>query len=261
MSHSVTHPVGDIDIKEIERQVRWEMAGVQRGADRVREQMENQTVADSDVGQKIMRRLAPPLVERIREAQKFANETLIGRGNHPPWCWFIVLVKAEELAVITLRAILGAKPRDFTFNPPLTSVAMAIGADTQTQIEFESWRIDQKEKDPEDNEFLQYLNYNRGVVDERSFNRFREKINLKREKKWERRHRLSFGVMLIECLIDAVPDFFSVETVRIKAGKTEKQIIFSDEAKELIGDLTEQCELSRPMMLPMICQPAEWRMN
>jgi len=248
--HSAPH------ISEIENQIRWEMSGIERGAQRVREQMQSQDVGDGEAGVKIARRIAPALVDKIREAQRQAADGIAAakRGKPILWWWLIVLLEPEKLAVITLKGVLSEKPRDFTFNPAVSAAAAIISANAHTQIDYESWKGDEANE----SEFLTYLRANK-VVDAKSFKRYSDRIKRQRMEKWDHKVGISFGAKLIELLTEAAPDWFSVSTNRLKGGRYEAQIVFSEEAKEAIADIWEQTELSRPMLLPMVCPPADWR--
>jgi hypothetical protein len=247
-------------IAEIEEQIRWEMSGVERGAKRVRDQMAEQKVGEGEVGLKLMRRVAPSLIERITAAQEEAKAGLAStkRGRPPQWWWLILSLPADQLAVITLKMVLNEKPRDFTFHMPVVNIAANISRATWTQVDYERWKEAEGEKDPEDNEFLHYLRRVK-QVDEKSFKKFSERIQRQKLEKWDHPTGLNFGVKMVDLLTEAAPDWFSVETNRLRGGRMEAQLIMSEEAKESIADITEQSELNRPMLLPMITPPADWR--
>jgi hypothetical protein len=247
-------------LSDIDAQIRWEMSGVERGVDRARDQMNDQKVGDSEVGMKLMRRVVPPLIEKIKAAQAEASEAVANpkRGRPQFWWWLILLLPADQLAVITLKGALNERPREFTFNFPVVRVANNIARAAWTQLDYELWREAQGEKDPGDNEFLHYLRRTK-QPDVKSFKKFSEKIARKKIERWDFDTGIVFGVKLIELLCAAAPDWFSVKTNRLRGGRTENQLVMSEDAKETIYSLTEQTELSRPMLLPMIIPPADWR--
>lgn len=247
-------------IADIEGQIRWEMSGVERGVQRAREQMAEQNVGDSDVGVKLMRRVVPPLIEKIEEAQAEASAAIAAVKRGPPhlWWWLIPMLPADQLAVITLKAALSEKPRDFTLAMSVTSVACRINSAVWTQLDYETWREEQGEKDPEDNQFLHYLRRVK-QPDVKTFKKFSERIQWQKIEKWDAETGIVFGVKLIALLCKAAPDWFETKVGRLKGGKSEAQLVLMDAVKETIFDLTEQTELSRPMLLPMITPPADWR--
>jgi hypothetical protein len=247
-------------IADIEGQIRWEMSGVERGVQRARAQMAEQKVGDSEVGMKLMRRVVPPLIASIKAAQAEASEGVANpkRGRPQLWWWLILLLPADQLAVITLKAALTEKPRDFTLAMAVTKVANAISALAWTQVDYELWREAQGEKDPLDNEFLHYLRRVK-QPDAKSFKKFSERIQRQKIERWDHEAGIQFGVKLISLLVEAAPDWFEIKVGRLKGGRTENQLVMREAAKEAILDLTEQTELSRPMLLPMIVPPADWR--
>lgn len=246
-------------IADIEKQIRWEMSGVERGVDRVRSQMQDQGVGDSEVGMKIMRRVVPPLIALITEAQAEASEAIDKRGRPLLWWWLILTLPADQLAVITLKATLTEKPRDFTLAMSVSKVASVISRITWTQVDYARWKEAQGEKAPEDNQYQHYLRRTK-VPDAKSFKRFSERIQRVRLEKWDHDAGVVFGAKLIALLAEAAPDWFEISTTRLRGSiLTEKQLVMTDAARDAILDLTEQSELSRPMLLPMITPPADWR--
>jgi hypothetical protein len=242
-------------IAEIEEEIRWELQGVERGAQRVRETMQEQKVGDSEVGLKLMRKVAPKLVEAIKAAKKEAIKGIAagGRGRPQAWWWVITLFKPEQLAVLLLKCIFSEKPREFTFNIPVVNVASKVSRYARVQLDFETWK---KEEDDEFQEFLRSTK----TIDERSFRKFSERIKRQRLEKWDPKVGIQFGTKLIELLTEAAPEWFRIETNRLKGGRLETQIVLTEGAKETLADLTERSELSRPMLLPMIIPPADWRL-
>lgn len=247
-------------ISDVQDQIEWELAAVQRGVERVREQMEARDLSDTDVGTVVMRRLMPRYLSALRAATITAQEAVSSgtKGRPELWWWMILMLTPEQLAVIVLKAVFSDSPREFTFNRPVTGVAASISRDILLQLEFEDWQEAEKGKPKEENQFLKFLRSTK-QVDPKSFKKFSEKLGLKRAKRWERKEGIIFGTKLLVLLCEAAPDWFEIKSCRVRGGQSEYQIALSDEAKEAIGDLTEQTELNRPLLLPMIQPPADWR--
>jgi hypothetical protein len=257
-------------IADIEKQIRWEMHGVERGAERVREAMaEAKHLGDTDVGMKLIAKVAPKLIGKIREAQ---TEATLGvnsgkRGAPQQWWWLILTIDAEQLAVIVLKSLFTQSPREFTFNLSVTSVANAISKHSHTQIDYEEWKATEKEKAREaakagdEDHVDQHMRFLRSTkqLDHRAWAKFTARIQRVRKEKWPIDAGVQFGAKMVDLLCEAVPDWFSVQDNRLKGGQHEKAIVFSDEAKLTMADLMERNEVSRPMLLPMICPPAPWR--
>lgn len=257
-------------IADIEEQIRWEMVGVERGVERAREAFEDRTIADGDVGRKLIALAVPRLAAVIKSAQEeaMAHLTKPGRGRPLLWWLQILTLTPEQLAVITFRAVLNYKPRDFTFNRPLTAVCVKLDLDVKLQLDFEDWKEDERAKTKaggkdENGRNLVVNQYERFLrstkqVNAKTFKKFCEKIERRRKDRWSREDGIAFAAKLIELLCLAIPEWLHVEYRSTKGGASEKQIIFSEECKALIAEIVEQTELSRPLLMPMICPPEDW---
>lgn len=245
---------------DIDRQIRWEMQGVERGAERVRKQMDEQKVGDGAVGLKLIQRIAPRLIAAIELAQDEAAAGLTSgkRGRPSPWWYLIGLLPADKLAVIILKSVFGKKPRDFTFNLALSTVAAEINRHVHTQLDFDVWREAEGEKADYENQYLHLLR-RVPAVDEKRFRKFSERLDRTRLERWDHADGIAFGVKLIQLLVDAVPAWFTAQTRRLKGGRMETQLVLSQEAIDTMADVAERNELSRPMLLPTIIPPADWK--
>lgn len=116
------------EIWTIEDQIRWEMEATERGVTRAREQMDKQTVGEGDVGLRLLRRVLPPFIERIKVATAEAQEGITAetRGRPQLWWWMIQMLEPDVIAVIALKSLLALTPREFTFNRPVTGAANTI---------------------------------------------------------------------------------------------------------------------------------------
>lgn len=242
-------------LADIEAQKHWELEGVERGVRRVRAELDGQRVADSALGSALSQQLVPKLVAEIQSAQKLAERGLIecslGNGRPSPWWYLILLVPAETLAVITVKRVMSAVPREFTFNQPLTSLASDINRTIKDQLDYEDWRH-------EDQTFVDrfFANYD---LSPRNLKRLRDRVGRKREERWDPEVGIQFAVVLLELLCKAKPEWFKVEQARLRGGRWEYQLVITDEAKEVLFTLSEQCELSQPVLMPTIIPPADWK--
>lgn len=244
------------DLHEIEQQKHWELDGVESGVRKVRDDLDSQRVADSELGSVLQQRAVPALITKIKAAQAeaVAGVKAGGRGRPSPWWYLILLFKPETLAVITVKKALSFLPRDFTFNPALTGLASDINVALRDQCDYEEWRSEGKhEREVVDRFFKNY------DMNARNLKRLREKTGRKREERWTRDDGINFGVRLLTLLTEAVPDWFKIDQQRLRGGRYEYQFIFTDEAKEALFRIGQQCELSRPSLLPMIVPPADWK--
>lgn len=266
-AHSRHSPLWTVPhLVDIDRQIRWEMQGVERGAERVRKQMEDQKLGDSEVGLALAQRVAPRLIEAIEAAQDIAVAgTTSGKRGRPQGWWYLIgLLSSDKLAVITLKSVFGHKPRDFTFHHSLTGLAAGINRHIHTQLDYDIWKEAEGEKSDFENKFLHLmrrLKNKEARIDEKRFRKFSEKIERTRLERWETSEGIQFGVKLVQLLVESVPEWFSIAIKRLKGGRMETQLVFSQEAIETIADVSERNELSRPMLLPTIIPPADWKVS
>lgn len=240
-------------VADIEAQKHWELEGVERGVRKVREEIDQQRVGDSQIGSALARRVVPKLIVQIEAAQAEAERELAagGKGRPSPWWYQILLLPADKLAVITIKKCLSFRPKDFTFNPTLTNLAHDVARGVLDQLEYEDWR--KADKKTVDRFFDNYQ------LTPRNLKRLREKMGEKREALWDTGTGVQFGVKLITLLADAMPEWFKIEQVRLRGGRFEYQLTITEAARDVLLQLAEQSELSQPSLMPMICPPAPWR--
>lgn len=242
-------------LSEIEAQKHWELEGVERGVQKVRAEIEAQNVGDSQLGSALIQRTAPKLIEKIAEAQTIAEKGLaksaLTRGRVPPWWYMILMLPADKLAVITIKKAMSFRPRDFTLCPALTGLASDISRSILDQLEYEDWR---KEDRKRVDRFFE--NYN---LNSRNLKRLRERMNAKREQRWDTATGIQFGTELLTLMCKAMPEWFSIEQARLRGGRWEYQFVFTEAARDALFKMGQQSELSQPTLMPMICQPDDWR--
>lgn len=240
---------------DIEAQKHWELEGVNRGVQRVRAEIDGQKVADSQLGSALAQRAVPRLIAKIEEAQEVALSGLArsaaGDGRPTPWWYLILMLPADKLAVITVKKCMSAPPRDFTFNHALTSLANQVNRSVLDQLDYEDWRGEDKER--VDHYFNKY------ALTPRNLKRLRERFDRKRVERWDTNTGIQLGVVLLRLLAEAVPEWFAIEQARLRGGRWEYQFIITEAAREVLFKISEQCELSRPNLMPTIVTPADWR--
>lgn len=240
---------------DIEAQKHWELDGVERGVRRVRAEIEGQRVGDSLLGSALSQQVLPPFIKQIAAAQKVAEDGLVlcasGKSKPTPWWYLILMLPADKLAVITIKRVLSATPRDFTFNRPLTGLASDIHRTILDQLDYEDWR--KEDKAGVDRFFNNY------ELTPRNLKRLRERLDRKRQERWDQTTGIQFAVILLTLLCQAKPEWFAIEQARLRGGRWEYQLVITEDGRDTLFKLSEQCELSQPLLMPMICQPADWR--
>ena len=255
----------ELEQKDIERQIRFELRCIEEGAKKARAALMEQGLSDSIVGVKLMRQIIKPLIKQVELAQQEAADSTATprRGRAANWWWPIMTIDKHKLAVIILNTVFNAKPREGTTAYPISRVALAISNAVYQQIDFDLWEKDQKQLKRETGERTdldRYLSSTKNM-DQKSWKRFREKLDRTRAQKWEYDVGITFGVKCIDLLLQAKPEWFTVSTNPIRGGRYETQLTLSDECRDIMFDLLEQEELTSPRLMPMIVPPAPWRLN
>jgi len=242
-------------LSEIEEQKHWELEGVERGVRKVRAEIDAQNVGDSQLGSALIQRTAPLLIAKIAETQDMVEKGFADSAGTklrvPPWWYIILMLPADKLAVITIKKAMSFRPRDFTLCPALTGLASDISRSVLDQLEYEDWRKEDKKRV---DRFFE--NYN---LNARNLKRLRERLAVKREQRWDTSTGVQFGTQLLTLLCEAVPEWFSIEQARLRGGRWEYQLVFSEAARDALFKMGEQSELSQPSLMPMICPPDDWR--
>lgn len=255
----------ELQQKDIERQIRFELKAVEEGAKKARQAIMEQGIADSVVGMKLMRQVVKPLVKQIEAAQHEAADATAEprRGRAANWWWPIMTIDKFKLAVIILNSVFNAKPREGTTSYPVGRIALAISNSTYSQIDFDQWSDEQKKAKKETGEWSDLDRYLHSTkqLDARSWKKFQEKLKRVKMEKWTYDQGITFGVKCLDLLVAAKPEWFHVSTNPIKGGRYEIQLCLSEECRDVMFSLIEQEEVTSPRLLPMIIPPAPWRIN
>lgn len=261
--------------EDIERQKEWEAHAVSEGVQRYRNaiagaedrglfgvaQGKEPAFGDTPPGLVAMRSMIRTFVPAIKEAQKLAAKSLTdsGSGRQADWWWLICLLPAEKLAVIVTRSLLTGKDPE----RKASNAAIEIGSAVQQELEFERWRITEREAvkdDPERTNLFKLLTSRAGRVDAKTFARWKRKLKSIERFEWHRDQKLRLGDVLIDLAIKHGGGWFELRKV-YKRGKTERRIRMTAEARQAVTDINARLEVNRPYLLPMKCPPKKWRRN
>jgi hypothetical protein len=243
----------------IEAEARWEVEGINRAVARYREAAKHKTPAELPSGQALLRELVGPLSEAIRQAQAKAAEEHASAGRPAPHGWAIQLLEADQLAVITVATAL--RPDRSGDAIPLTNMASMIGSAVRLQVEFDRW-VDAKDGTPPDasaDRFLRKLLAKQPERATRLWPKWRRKVVETREAPWSASLRISLGCALLRLLVDTAPSRFSIDTRVITGNRTQAVLQVSDETLTELQQREARAEVARPLLLPMIVPPNEWK--
>jgi len=256
----------------IRKNIEWETGGIARGVERYRNEMAKDVAkfeatgrsafADSDVGSKLVNQCMKPLVAGIKEAQAEAQEGKAQPGREAVWWNPILCLSAESLAAVVLRTVLaGMQPKV----RPWTACCLRIAANIKQQREFELWKDRQFEGEGEGAiNLYKVMTARCKRIDSRAARKFmRQSTDLDRLN-WDKKLCVHIGMKLMDVLVRYGNGWFELSYVRKGYGRTihtEKTLRLTEVALQAIEQDHQRCELNRPFLLPMLCEPAEWRFN
>lgn len=248
--------------RELEEQARFEVEGFNEGVERYRDAIANRDLTELTAGQKLLLEIVEPLSAAIAKARAEAVASIAkqGGGDRQPWAWPIQLVEdPSRLAVITLGCVLSMPriERDedtirlSMHGIPVTTMARHIASAIKMQVQYDTWA--------EGNEALdRKLRAKFPMLHRNVWRRWRVKVNALREEDWAPSVEAAVGAHLIHLLVQTAPTRFRVEHQSVR-GKAAAHLVISDETIELIDDVTTRAEVARPLLMPMICEPLDWR--
>ena len=202
---------------QIERQIRWEAAAVEAGIRRYREELTDpaKTIADTSPGQRIIRAIMVKFVPKLREAQEAIEWDIKNSpGRQRDWTFLFLLLPPEELAFLTLRAVMSDRPCDSNmFKRTLTSCVRTLVASIEQEVAFRSWvdeersnRREAKQLGKPYRDLYEALRRSTKTINGRTFRRWMNRI----ERLWRRgrseEDRTQLGCALITYLVDKDDD-------------------------------------------------------
>jgi DNA-directed RNA polymerase len=261
---------------EIERQRQWEEEAVEAGIRRYREEVYNQAIADTSPGQKIIREVMKTFVKFLRDLQDAEREGYYKpAGATEKWVLLLEMLSPEELAFLTLRAVLSERPSPEKHARTLSDCARALGSMIELQVAFEiakeTVRAEKREakalgKPYED--AIEKMKRTNKHVEPRSFINMQKAYAKFAQAPWPSGLRQELGGKLIEHMVDCTEGaYFTLgksytTIVARKAGKvarkTPRVIWLTDKARELIEDQHARMEIMTPLRRPMLCPPRPW---
>lgn len=253
---------------DLMEQAKWEVEGTRRAARRYREAAATADPSTLPSGQKLLRELVPPLVEKITELQLKAADSIASRGRKPSeWAWPIQLLDASALAVITIVQGLNAARGQTDALSNITSVALGIASAVRDELEYRRWvsaqvaanKAAKEAKDWDHVDVLAAFKRRYPAADRKTWARWRKKIELAREERWDRPTSVALGAALISALVEAAPGRFEVAQRAVEGGRKQSYLRLSEETMGLMNDIEVRAEVARPQLMPMIIPPIPWQ--
>jgi hypothetical protein len=250
----------------------WEHYQVQRGIERYRRTLsltkQDGTLKDRDLGevhhgQRIASELIGPMVEAVKAKKDAYHERLSSneRGRIADSSGIYGLLDEETIAACAVLTAL-ANPVEAGW----TSVRRACAARLRHEVEYRSWAAREKSAEKarkesgEDgiNMFKLMLKRNKGDVDKRVFDKWAKKTTTLVKEEWTHEQIIHIGNEVMTTFVET-NGWFEVREQREDGQKYAKLVFgMTESALKLTAGLKNSCELQRPFLAPMICEPQDY---
>jgi hypothetical protein len=262
-------PVGPHDSSA---QRRWEHYQVQRGIERYRrtlvQQKKDGSIVDRNLGEVHHgQRIASDLIGPMVEAVKAKKAEYVGKLEDPKSkkindaSGIFGCLDEETIAACAVLTAL-ANPVEAGW----TSVRRACAARLRHEIEYQEWARREREaekarKESGDegvNMFKLMLKRNDGQVDKRVFDKWSKKTTTLVKQEWTHEQTIHIGSAVMTLFVEC-NGWFEVKEQR-EEGQKFPRLIFgmTETALTLTASLKTSCELQRPFLAPMICEPQDY---
>ena len=260
----------------IRRNVEWETCGIERGVQRYQNELNKDVskfsntgrsaFADTDVGSKLVDQCMRPLVDGVKEEQAAAQLGFSKKGHTAIWWLPILCLQPEKKAAVTIRTVLAGLQPEVSHSRPWTACALLIGANIKMEREFDLWKERQyrEARDEGSINLFKVMTKNCKRIDTRAARKFMRLSTDLDRLDWTKETKLHIGMKCLDILVRHGNGWFEMSLVGRGYGRTrhtEKTIKLTQVARTAIEQDHRRCEFNRPFLLPMLCEPAEWRWN
>ena len=260
----------------IRRNVEWETCGIDRGVERYQNELSKDVAkfsdtgrsafADTDVGSKLVDQCMRPLVAGVEQEQAAAQLGFSKKGHTAIWWLPILCLQPEKIAAVTIRTVLAGLQPEVAHSRPWTACALLIGANIKMEREFDLWKERQYREAREEGSInlFKVMTKNCKRIDTRAARKFMRLSTDLDRLDWTKETKLHIGMKCLDTLVRHGNGWFEMSLVGRGYGRTrhtEKTIKLTQVARTAIEQDHRRCEFNRPFLLPMLCEPAEWRWN
>jgi DNA-directed RNA polymerase len=133
-----------------------------------------------------------------------------------------------------------------------TATFRGIAQAIRLQLEYERWTK------AAEADVLAAFRRRYPTVNRKVWQRWRRKVEAVRAEAWPESVVMTTGALLVGELVGVAPERFGIEMKRVQ-GRTIRTIVLSQETQEMLNDVTARAEVARPVLLPMIVPPLDWR--
>lgn len=253
----------------VERQQRWELHAVQAGVERFRHHQskaeDGGRLADTKPGMRMLTAIMENLVPAVEATRVEVQDAFKDKPNRwSPWWIPILSLRAEVLAYITVRTVMGADEVE------LRHQARRVGQRCETERQFALFREHEREREKQmeaeghespENVF-KLMCYYASDLSPRTFKKWRAKSEDFDAEPWGEEVHYHLGLKLIHLMVEHGGGWFQVRVTHFRghggALKTHKILEMTPEARAFLGDQKELEEVNRPWLVPMLSPPVPW---
>lgn len=250
----------------------WEHYQVRRGIERYRSTLEHEREDGTTVqrnlgevqhGQRIASDLIGPMVEAVKaKRQEYADKLEDTKTRRiADYDAILGTLTPETIAACAVLTAL-ANPVEAGW----TGVRVACAARLRHELEYQEWARAEREAEKQRKEqeqdginmFKLMLKRNKGDIDKRVFDKWSKKTQTLVKQEWTHEQKVHIGTSVMMLLIES-NGWFEVKEQRDDGAKFAKLVFgMTDTALALTKSLQTSCELQRPFLAPMICEPRDF---
>lgn len=245
----------ELYVRQMELEAGMREAGIQRYRKNVEKCVKGNREDETSYGNRLIGTQLAGLAEAIEQAV----ELRISGSRAGAGCAATPLIAAlgdyKKAAYLTLKAVVGGLTKEI----PQATVCVKIGMTIEDEIRCSALKEQDKQS---------YKNMLKAVAKKGDYRKKRDTelyinraVNLN-WKQWSDTTRFKVGIMLLDCLFNAIPEFVEVRTLAsMKKGstKTTNYLVATESTMRWVEENKEFMQGLNPVYEPMVVPPVEWK--
>lgn len=249
--------------EQLQRQLAIEEEGRQFGVSRYRRELlpwdeqgrqkSSTGLSELPPGQELINKLIPGVAAAIQELRDKAKDTGAKRGGAWKLIAYADMIKEFDndfLAWLTVVHMINS----LSTRTNLVVLAKGISSNLLSELNYTHFKEQDKGNYENTMHWLRktsHAGYRKRVLDLAMYTHNVQKIV------WDSTDAIRLGQTLVNCVVETAPDYF--ELVMVQSGKRRNTILTaSEELNKWLEKRHSQCELMRPLTLPMVVKPLPW---